>query len=320
MNKIDLHPVHGECLDYLLGYKLNLPNFHFVPRIKDNKGRLSNGLYFRGNEEYLQITFWLGSDSQEKIYNIALVINNKAKVYLEISCRDNEQRAVYTDQLVEVLENELDRKFDRIKDHKWQWFYEMGIPFMEALSDYIAVVKPVIDKYIVGNPESGITLADEYVDKYLEKLPGYQEYLEQAIQKSKKTGEVPVKASEYIMQLQHNELSNVLKEYLLGNGFNKVETDKDYVDIRAIDPQGKQIFYELKTATTVRVSIRQALGQLLEYNHYPIAKKADKLIIVTSSKPKNEDIQYLTGLRRIYNIPVYYQQFDMERKELSQEY
>lgn len=320
MNKIDLHPIHGECLDYLLGYKLNHPYFHFIPRIKDNKGRLSDGLYFRGNEEYLQITFWLGSDSKEKIYNIAMVINSKLQVFLEISCRDDEQRAVYTDKLTEVLENALGRKFEKIKEHKWQWHYALGTPFMEALNDYITVAKPVIDKYVLNNPASGITLADESVDKYLEKLPGYQGYIEQAIQKSKKTGEITVKPSEYMMQLQHNELSNALRDYLIAKGFGKVVTDENYVDIKAKDQQGYQIFYELKTAVTVRVAIRQALGQLLEYNHYPITKKADKLIIVTSSKPKNEDIQYLNGLRRIYNIPVYYQQFDMEKKELSQEY
>ena len=58
------------------------------------------------------------------------------------------------------------------------------------------------------------------------------------------------------------------------------------------------------------------MGQLLEYNHYPNNNKADKLIIVTAHEPEKEDMQYLLGLRTIYHIPVYYQQFDMNKKQL----
>ena len=76
----------------------------------------------------------------------------------------------------------------------------------------------------------------------------------------------------------------------------------------------------LQAAQTVKAAIREAIGQLLEYNHYPNTSKADKLIIVTKYEPEPEDIQYLTGLRLIYKIPVYYQYFDMEKKELSKEY
>ena len=76
----------------------------------------------------------------------------------------------------------------------------------------------------------------------------------------------------------------------------------------------------MKTAQTVKSAIREALGQLLEYNHYPNTNKADKLIIVTKYEPEDEDIQYLMGLREIYKIPVFYQYFDMDKKELSKEY
>lgn len=46
---------------------------------------------------------------------------------------------------------------------------------------------------------------------------------------------------------------------------------------------GKKIFFELKTAKTVKAAIREAMGQLLEYNHYPNNNKADKLIIVNGA-------------------------------------
>ena len=67
--------------------------------------------------------------------------------------------------------------------------------------------------------ESGIPLADkELDDKYVKALPGYKGYIE-TIQKAKKTGAVKVKASDYIMTFQHNELSNAMVNYLKKNGY-----------------------------------------------------------------------------------------------------
>lgn len=123
-----------------------------------------------------------------------------------------------------------------------------------------------------------------------------------------------VKASDYIMTFQHNELSNAMVNYLKKNGYQNVKAEDDYVDISCNDSSGKKIFFELKTAKTVKAAIREAMGQLLEYNHYPNNNKADKLIIVTAHEPEKEDMQYLLGLRTIYHIPVYYQQFDMNKK------
>lgn len=304
----------------MLEYQAHNENFYFVPRKINNKNRLEEGKYFIGNDEYLEITFWEGADSKEKIYNIAFVINRKLQTYLEISSRDNQERAAYMDELTEVLSDELGKKFTNIKDDKWQWHYDENISYLNALSDFIGNVKPVIDKYISTHPESGIKLASKEIDdEYVKKLPGYDLFMD-AIQKAKKTGSTTAKASDYIMTFQHNELSNELTAYLKQNAFLDVKNDEDFVDIKAIDPNGKKIYFELKTATSVKLAIRQALGQLLEYNHYPNKNNADKLIIVTTSEPEKEDMQYLVGLRNVYHIPVYYQQFNINKKTLSKEY
>lgn len=320
MKKVDIHTIHKECLDFLLEYQTQHENFYFVPRKRNNKNRLEEGKYFIGNDEYLQITFWDGGDSKEKIHNIALVIDSKLRTYLEISSRDKPGRAAYLNELTEVLAEELGRKFISIKVDKWQWHYEENTQYLDALSDVVVNVKPLIDKYISSHPESGIKLATKEIDdEYVKKLPGYNLFID-AIQKAKKIGSTVAKASEYIMRFQHNELSNELTSYLKINGFMDVKTDESFVDIKAIDANGKKIYFELKTATSVKLAIRQALGQLLEYNHYPNKNNVDKLIIVTTSKPEKEDMQYLIGLRNVYNIPVYYQQFNIENLTLSKEY
>ena len=98
------------------------------------------------------------------------------------------------------------------------------------------------------------------------------------------------------MTFQHNELSNAMVNYLKKNGYQNVKAEDDYVDISCNDSSGKKIFFELKTAKTVKAAIREAMGQLLEYNHYPNNNKADKLIIVTAHEPEKEDMQYLFGI------------------------
>ena len=119
------------------------------------------------------------------------------------------------------------------------------------------------------------------------------------------------------MSLQHNELSNDMVAYLKNYGYKKVKQEDHYVDITCENAVGEKIFFEIKTAQTVRSAIREALGQLLEYNHYPNEKKADKLIIVTKLEPEKADVQYLNYLRETYKIPVYYQYFDMNQKVLD---
>lgn len=68
--KVDILDVHRNCLDFLLEYQANHADFFFVPRKINNKNRLEQGMYFRGNDDYMVLTFWDNADSKEFIYNI----------------------------------------------------------------------------------------------------------------------------------------------------------------------------------------------------------------------------------------------------------
>lgn len=316
---MEILEIHSKCLDFLLDYQLKTPNFYFVPRKINNKNRLAQGMYFRGNENYMVLSFWDSADTKEFIYNINFAVNNKGNAYIEISCRDDEEKLTHIIAIKDLIET-TGKSFKKVKESKWAWHYSDDCNCLEALQEFILNEKPLVDKYVLSHKECGLPLADKELDnKYVKTLPGYKVYIETAT-KAKKTGSVTVKASEHIMKFQHNELSNELVNYLKDNGYTSVVTDEDFVDIKATDSVGTKLFFELKTATTVKNAIRQAIGQLLEYNHYPNNNKADKLIIVTVLEPTREDMEYLQGLRTAYQIPVYYQQFDMDKKVLSKEY
>ncbi len=317
--KIDILDVHKACLDFLLECQINDDKFFFVPRKINNKNRLEQGMYFRGNENYMVLSFWDRADKKEFIYNINWRCDTSGVSSIELSCRDNDAVLPYVVAIKELLESS-GKKFKETKKNRWRYFYPEKEHYLSTLQEFITNEKPLIDEYLKQHSESGIPLANSDTnDKYVKTLPCYMQYMD-SIKKAKKTGSIIVKASEYIMSLQHNELSNAMVKYLKNNGYKNVKAEDNYVDIKCVDASGKIVFFELKTAQTVKTAIREALGQLLEYNHYPNTKRADKLVIVTKHEPEKEDVQYLAGLRMVYSIPVYYQYFDMNKKELSKEY
>ena len=81
---------------------------------------------------------------------------------------------------------------------------------------------------------------------------------------------------------------------------------------------GERHYFEVKTFNAKR-SIREALGQILEYAHFPQKNNADKLYIVGLEKPTAKDKEYMEFLRSTYNIPIRYRWFDEKRHILSEE-
>lgn len=98
-----------------------------------------------------------------------------------------------------------------------------------------------------------------------------------------------------------------------------VHLENEYVDIKARTKTDEWHFFEVKT-DKVKLSIRKALGQILEYTHYPNTNKATKMYIVSHHKPNKEDIIYLNFIRNEYNIPVWYRFYSFDDNQLSDEY
>jgi hypothetical protein len=78
-------------------------------------------------------------------------------------------------------------------------------------------------------------------------------------------------------------------------------------------------FIEIKMELSARRCICLALGQLLEYAHYPDSDKAERLLVVGAIPAKDEEALYLRELRRRYAIPLYYTHWDWERDEIVAE-
>jgi len=96
-------------------------------------------------------------------------------------------------------------------------------------------------------------------------------------------------------------------------GFNAREVDIE------VKHEGETIYYELKTDLTVPMSIRAALGQLMEYSHWVTESRADHWVIVTQPQMDlSAAEEYILHLRNTYRLPVFLQTFDFKTDELTE--
>lgn len=122
----------------------------------------------------------------------------------------------------------------------------------------------------------------------------------------------------------HDKIQKVLFDYLVKKyGVKNVGSETDTglltrIDIAVNSPKGI-ILYEVKSYASVMISIRIALGQLLEYAYYPNPIKNISSLIVVSHIPIDEvSKEYLKFLRSITSLKIFYQSVNIDTEEVSE--
>lgn len=106
-------------------------------------------------------------------------------------------------------------------------------------------------------------------------------------------------------QYDHLSLESGLKD---GNG--------QRVDIKGrLKGSNEWHYFEVKTQPA-KDCIREALGQILEYAHYPATNRASKLFIIGPIKPDEHDCAYMEFIRKTYNIPIWFRWYSFEHNTL----
>ncbi len=114
----------------------------------------------------------------------------------------------------------------------------------------------------------------------------------------------------------HTRLQNKLYDWLCEmHGPDAVRLELEWVDLQLTEG-GTVTFFEIKTDSSAKRCIRNALGQLFEYSTYATESKAHKWMIVGDPTPTQDDADYLKHLRSLYNIPLFYAQFDWKTGSL----
>jgi hypothetical protein len=70
-------------------------------------------------------------------------------------------------------------------------------------------------------------------------------------------------------------------------------------------------FYEIKTSSSPRECIREAIGQLLEYSNWRNPKLVTRLIVVGEHPLDSDASEYLKQLRESYSLPIHYEQLTL---------
>lgn len=101
----NIKKVHDMLFDYLIQKhyesvrKGGTEPFKFTTRITNRFGRLDEGYWFHGNEHYIAISFWSGTDWMNKTPNIIFVVTEDS-CYLEISVWDSINKRKFIDSFL----------------------------------------------------------------------------------------------------------------------------------------------------------------------------------------------------------------------------
>ncbi len=121
------------------------------------------------------------------------------------------------------------------------------------------------------------------------------------------------KIQEAVCKLLKNDYKDIRAEISLNSNYGQ------RVDISGIQKTtGELHYFEVKTASAKR-SIREAIGQILEYCHYPSNNRAKKLFIIGNAQPDDADRSYMAQLRKLYHIPIWYRWYNENDDTLSEE-
>lgn len=126
------------------------------------------------------------------------------------------------------------------------------------------------------------------------------------------------------VNLLHNAMqTTIYNQFVREFGKGNVGTENHVGQGNRIDlvikHENSYSFYEIKTDNSVRKCIREALGQLVEYAHFYDDITIEKLVVVSHSQANNKVLSYLSKIREKYNIPLYYQHFDIQSQSLNSE-
>ncbi|HEX3809364.1 MAG TPA: hypothetical protein VHW02_06650 [Rhizomicrobium sp.] len=104
----------------------------------------------------------------------------------------------------------------------------------------------------------------------------------------------------------HKKMSNDFRRWLKENFSIDASPERNQIDIQFYHDDTK-ILAELKICygAKTRHAIREALGQVFEYNYYPKRSIFDVWLIILDKTPSPEDKLYIDGLRENRHLPIH---------------
>jgi len=109
-----------------------------------------------------------------------------------------------------------------------------------------------------------------------------------------------------LIQRKHAALSNQFAKWLQDTHQTEVIREKQQIDAR-FNSGNKTFLVEFKIAYqgNTKRAVREALGQILEYNYYPPRTSHDHWLLVLDCAPYPDDKKFLLQLRKTLRLPLF---------------
>jgi predicted ATPase len=148
---------HEAVLQFLLEEKKKNPSLTFTFRKSNRFNRLTGGHWFYGNDNYLALSFWSGSDWKNKTPNIIFVINEIGETSLDFTAIDSKKKASF-------FQNEMLKTIKKLEKHKQYLhkdYLEFETDYIESLKSFLNNDKLIIDEIIRTKSDKYFTEADQ---------------------------------------------------------------------------------------------------------------------------------------------------------------
>jgi len=164
--------IHENILSYLLERRKEDPSQLFTMRKTNRNNRLEEGYWFIGNDTYLQVSFWDGTDAFHKISRIGFFVEKRKQGWVSnvyISCKDEPD----LDAPFTALSAELGGFMPR-SQHLWRKHFS-NLNYLENLERFINDDKKIIDRFLLRNPDIPMKKIEQH--KFSENLNRLYEYM-----------------------------------------------------------------------------------------------------------------------------------------------
>jgi predicted ATPase len=102
---VNIKEFHSQAYHFLNGLRENQSDLRYTYRKSNYGGRLEDGFWFYGNDDYFCISFWTGMDWKNRTPNISFFFLSNGEAQLQINVSDSDKKREFVEQhLVQPLE------------------------------------------------------------------------------------------------------------------------------------------------------------------------------------------------------------------------
>ncbi|NJN78202.1 MAG: AAA family ATPase [Saprospiraceae bacterium] len=160
--------VHDRIFNLLSDKHQADDKFLFRMRSRNNKGRYEKGYWFLGNDDFLVLSFWAGTDWKNKTPNIWLGLNVfTGRLWVQYVGSTDNATATFLDNLASVNSLEqLKRKGSEVNLWEKTIFNHWQGDYLKAIETFIRTEKVIIDTFLKAAKNEKQDLGDfDFLDK-----------------------------------------------------------------------------------------------------------------------------------------------------------